>query len=211
MGFGPWKEEAGKLLRRAAIEGKLALYISAEYRSESERLDRHPVVLPPSVLARMIPVRETLPDHPVRNSLRIACADLNIFKLLGSGILLVRAEEFTAWYKAERVKGKWPSQHLRRREGRPSKQSAALRKAALAVIDEENTSIAEVHRRLVSSERTDVPSADTIRRMMDRLYRETGDPKLRRMKRPRRKFSKSASVTQNSPLDVKKDSLSELN
>jgi hypothetical protein len=189
LGFGPWKEEAGKLLRTAATEGKLPVYISGVSQPTINNSDPQPVVLPTAVLSRMIPTRGGLSDHPIRISLKIAGGDQKIMKLLQVGLLLVRAEEFNKWYRLERAKGKWPSQRsrLKRREGRPSKLTDALKKAIFAAMREQKISIAELRRRLVASGRTDVPSLDTLERMVDQLYRETGEPVLRRTRRFRRK------------------------
>jgi hypothetical protein len=188
VGFGPWKEQAGEILRAATTEGKLAVHIFADVQPSVTNLEPNPVVLPRDVLTRMIPARGTLPDHTIRPSMKIAGGDARILKLLELGILLVGVEEFNIWYKSERVKGKWPSQRsgLKKREGRPSKQTDALRNAVIVVFREKKTSIAELRRRLLVPGHVDVPSRDTLRRAVDNLHRETGEPKLRRRKRVRR-------------------------
>ena len=196
MGFGPWKEEAGRQLRSAAIEGKLAIYGFAKSQSPIDNLHRSPVVLPKAVLSRMIPRRGGLPDEPVRVSLKIAGGDqkiLNLFRI-GKGLLLVNVKEFNSWYRLERAKGKWSSQRskLKRREGRPSKQTNTLRQAVMNAMCEQKTSIAALRRRLVASGRTDVPSLDTLERLVDQLYRETGEQALRRARRFRRNVPRAA-------------------
>jgi hypothetical protein len=121
------------LLRAAATEGKLAVYIFADVQPSVTNLEPNPVFLPRDVLTRMIPARGTLPDHTIRPSIKIAGGNAKILKLLELGILLVGAEEFDIWYRSEQVKGKWPSQRsgLKKRKGRPSKQTDALRNAVI--------------------------------------------------------------------------------
>jgi hypothetical protein len=179
VGFGPWTEEAGRRLRTAAAEGELTVYVFAG--------DSNPVAVPREVLSRMIPRRGGLPDRPIRHSLKIAGGDRRIFELLQAGVLLVRAEGFNKWYRSERAKGKWASQRSTKkaREGRPSKQTDKLRNAVITAIREEKISVALLRRRLVAMGVTDVPSADTLARLVDQLYRETGELEFRRTRHSR--------------------------
>jgi hypothetical protein len=146
------------------------------------------MLLPAAVISQMIPRRGGLPDHPLRPTLKTAGGDQKILALLQVGLLVVRVKEFNAWYVFERTKGKWPSQRskLKRREGRPTKQSEALEVAVISLMREQKTSIPKLCQRLVDSGRAKIPSLDTLARLVDRLYRETGDPALRRMRRSRR-------------------------
>jgi hypothetical protein len=189
LGFGPWKTEAESILKTAATEGKLPVYVSTESCAAINDLESQRTLLPTTVLSRMIPRRGGLPDHTIRPSLKIACGDQKILELLQVGLLLVQAKDFNEWYLVERAKGNWPSQRSKkeRREGRPSKQSEGLGNAVINFMHEKKTSIARLRGRLVSSGRTDVPSLDTLRRLVDRLYRETGDPVLRRMRYSRQR------------------------
>jgi hypothetical protein len=186
LGFGPWKEKAGQLLSAAATEGKLTVYVFAG--AANNNLDPNPVALPRAVLSSLIPVRGGLPYRPNRRSTKIAGGDLKILGLLRLGVLLVCTEEFNQWYRSERNKGKWPSQRFRkkRREGRPSKQTDSLRNAVMKAMREEKTTIAGLRRRLAVLPLKDVPSLDTLERMVDQLYLETGEPTLRRTRRLRR-------------------------
>jgi hypothetical protein len=188
LGFGPWVQEAGKRLRAAASEGKVVVYIFVGAQTSESNLDPNPVVLPTVVLSRLIPARESLPDRAIRPSLRIAGGDTKLFRLLQFGVLLVRAKEFSDWYRSERAKGRWPSQRSRRKrtEGRPSKQTESLRNAIKSDMREEKTSIAAARRRLVAMGRSDLPSEDTLARLVDQFYMETGEPEFRRTKRSRR-------------------------
>jgi hypothetical protein len=113
--------------------------------------------------------------------------------LLTVGILVVREGEFMPWYRSERSKGKWPSQRsrLKRGGGRPTKQTEAIRNAILELVREGawngKASIAKLHRLFVNSGRTDVPSPDTLARLVDRLRHETGEPGFLRPTRSQRK------------------------
>lgn len=187
LGFGPWKEEAGKLLRAAAIQGQLGIYVSPDNEAAIKKYGREPLRLPCDVLQRMIPQRGSLPDHPIRCSLKLAGGDSKVFDLLRTGVLLVHTKEFDSWYRSERAKGRWPSQRSKRRTGRPSKQTDGLAIAVESLMREQQTSIPKLRRRLIALGRNDVPSLDTLGRLVDRRYRETGEPALRRTRRLRRK------------------------
>ena len=199
LGFGPWREEAGRRLRAAAVEGKLVIYVLATrpVRSEDHSVERslennEPVVVPVSVLNQLIASRGSLPDHPIRPSIQTAEGNQKLFVLLTVGLLVVRAGDFDVWYQSERAKGKWPSQKSKeKKDGRPTKQTDALRNTVLALVHDHKWSgkdpISALHRLLVASGRSDVPSQDTLARLVDHLYRETGEAALLRIPRARRK------------------------
>jgi hypothetical protein len=191
IGFGPWKQEAGKRLRRAAIDGKLAIYAFAKPLTAANNQSQMPVAVSPTVLRRLIASRETLPDHPFRPTLKTTAGDQKTLELLQNGILLAAEQEFNHWYHSERAKRRWASQQstLKRKEGRPSKQTQALKNAVINAMHKQKTSIVELHRRLLASGRTDVPSPDTLGRLVHQLFRETGDQQFlirRRRRRPSR-------------------------
>jgi hypothetical protein len=189
ISFGPWKQEAGKRLRRAAIEGNLAIYLFAEQRTGPNDQSLRPVVVSLTVLGRLIASRETLPDHPIRPTLKTTAGDQKTLELLQNGILLAAEQDFTHWYHSERAKRRWASQQstLKRKEGRPSKQTEALKNAVVDSMREQKTSIVELHRRLLAAGRTDVPSPDTLGRLVHELYVESGDPQFLIKRRPRRR------------------------
>lgn len=183
LGFGPWREEAGKLLRTAVIQGKFGVYVSPVGAAAIKKCRPELLKVPCDTLRRMIPQRGSLPDHTVRPSLKLAGGDEKVFDLLRNGVLLVHTKEFEDWYRSERANGKWPSQRSKRRKGRPSKQTDGLTTAVMTLMREQKTSIPELRRRLIALGRTEVPSLDTLGRLVDRQYRETGEPALRRTKR----------------------------
>ena len=190
--FAPWKEQAGRRLSTAAIEGDLPVYIFACSNAQSDTPNaqpaiREPVVLPRQLLGRLITTRGCFPDHPIRPSMKTAGGDKAIHELLNTGIILVRSKEFETWYRSERDKGRWPSQHSRlKKTGRPSTQNKGLRDAVIEALREGKTSIAALRRRLETAGRTDVPSLDTLARLVDQLHRETGEPELFRKSSRRR-------------------------
>jgi hypothetical protein len=181
--FGPWKESAQQLLREAALIGKLPVY--AKRCSDPAAL-----LVPPDVIARLMTVRGGLPDHPIRPTMKATGGDEHLLRVLQTGTLLVRQNEFASWYKAERRRNRWPSQHGKKKRGagRPTKMTAALRSAVTDALRERGqVSVAELHRTLIASGRSDIPSIDTLERFLNQLYRETGDPHFFRAKRRRRK------------------------
>jgi hypothetical protein len=188
VGFGPWKEKAGKCLRSAALDGKVPVYVFGTPQSEIGDLSPEITPVPVIALRRLIPIRGSLPDHP-RASMKAAGGDGKLFRSLNTGLLLVRRSQFDAWYQRERAKRRWPSQRStsKRRDGRPSVQTDDLRTAVINAMRERKTSIAALRRRLVGSGRADIPSLDTLERLVDQLYRETGEAEFFRMKRTRRK------------------------
>ena len=165
------------------MQGKLQIYVFPVKKPAIKKYGPEPLRVPCDVLRRMIPQRGRLPDHAIRHSLKVTGKDETASDLLGNGVLLVHAEEFDDWYRSERANGKWPSQRSKRRTGRPSKQTDRLATAIVTLMREQKTSIPELRRRLIDSGRTEVPSLDTLGRLVDRQFRETGEPALRRTRR----------------------------
>jgi hypothetical protein len=185
--FGPWKEKAGQCLTLAAVNEQIPVYVFGQPQAEAGRPGPELTRVPGAVLKRLIKPRGCLPDHP-RVSMRAVENDGQLFRALNTGLLIVRKSEFDAWYQREHRKGKWPSQRGKsKKEGRPSHQTDGLRNAVAAIMQAGKITIAELRRRLVSSGRTDVPSEDTLARVVDELYRETGEARFRRHRRGRAK------------------------
>jgi hypothetical protein len=193
IGFAEWREQAGQRLTNSTMKGTPTVYVIAKPRVPTRDSAREAVItpIPIKVLSRLITSRGSLPDHPMRPSLKTTDGDTQLFALLTVGILVVREREFMSWYRSERSKGKWPSQRsrLKRGGGRPTKQTEAIRNVILRLVHSGawngKASIAKLHRLLVNSGWTDVPSPDTLARLVDRLRHETGEPGfLRRMRSP---------------------------
>jgi hypothetical protein len=200
LGFGPWGEKAGRRLKAAAVRGKLAIYVFAklQVRSEAHNLADcspekiEPLVVPVPVVKQLIASRGSLPDHAIRPSIKAAEGNEKLFALLTVGLLVVRASDFDVWYQSERAKGRWPSQRSKeKKNGRPTKQTEALRNAVLALVHDHKWSgkepISALHRLLLASGRSEVPSQDTLAILVDQLHRETGEAMLLRVTRARRK------------------------
>jgi hypothetical protein len=201
IGFAEWREQAGQDLTNSTMKGTLTVYVIAKPRVPTRDSSSEAVIapIPINVLSRLIASRGSLPDHPIRPSLKTTHGDSQLWALLTAGVLVVREREFMRWYRSERARGKWPSQRsrLKRGGGRPTKQTEAMRSAILGFVHEGTwsgkDSIAKLHRLLINSGRTDVPSPDTVARFVDQLRRETGEPGfLRRMRSPRERIIRSA-------------------
>ena len=207
VGFGRWGEKAGRLLRVAAVKGKLAIYVLAKNQIRSDGHDLtvdasakpEPASVPVSVIERLIRSRGSLPDQPIRPSMQTAEGNEKLFAMLTVGLLVVRASDFEDWYHSERAKGRWPSQRTKtKKNGRPTRQTEANENAILALVNDLKWSgkdgIAALHRLLIASGRSDVPSQDTVARLVDQLHAKTGDIKLLRVARVRQKQTRVTSA-----------------
>jgi hypothetical protein len=191
--FDPWKQKAGKRLTLAAVDEDIPVYVFWRPYTETTDPEFEIMRVPGSTLERLIRVRGKLPDHP-RASMRVVEKNEKLYRALNTGILIIRKRDFDAWYRRERQKGRWPSQRGKlEKEGRPSRQTERLRKAVVAIMQDGKMTIAELRRRLIGSGRSDVPSADTLARLVDELYRETGEAKFRRLRRARPGYRRSSS------------------
>lgn len=206
--YGPWKETAAELVVKAARAGKLPIYVfgnpkAHESMGKVRQRDQYGSVIfydhtpesevlpvPVAVLQRMITARGALPDRH-RVSLKAAGGNPILFNALNYGILVVKDEDFRAWYEKERDKGRWPSQATKLvKVGRPSKQSERLKNAVAAILaTAPGTNVADIHRQLLKQGFSEVPSVDTIGRLVRKLGLETGDPKYRRLQKTRRRWS----------------------
>jgi hypothetical protein len=205
VAWGPWRESAGHRLRITVINGELPVYIVPLGRP---RLGRQQLLfekiemVPPAVLKRLIPTprgrRRILTDRPYRPTLKTTERDARLLSLLEAGILMVRTDEFSTWYQAERAKGRWPSQKDRisepsavRTRGRPTKQTEELRNAILGLGRQAEWSardgLNELRRRLIASGRSKIPNPATLGRLVDAIHDETGDAEFQRKKRLRNK------------------------
>ena len=211
IGFGRWRSYAAQCLRAAALNGELRVFVVAKPQSaEDRRLKRpppptlEPVMVPTSVLAQLMVPRGVLPDHAIRPTLKTVADDQELFVLLNLGLLVVHESEFKVWYREERARGKWPSQRLKsmRGRGRPTKQTEGLRNAIVAHVHDGSWSgkdkLTKLHRMLLGSGRSDIPSADTLGRLVDCLHAETGEPGLLKKPQGRAKNCCKISLTATS-------------
>jgi hypothetical protein len=187
VGFGPRREYAAKLLRSAALQGALPVYVRSRPTTVADR--ESPVEgqqIPPELLKRVVPTRGGLPDHPThvrRNPADAPEVGALLFRLR-HGQLVVLQSDFERWYEHERGKGRWPSQDNKAsRRGRPTKNSGPLGNAILALVHDGAWRAAdgmEGLRRLLIKNGREPPSSWTLARLVDRLHRRTGEPSLRR-------------------------------
>ena len=134
---GARREDAGKRLVAAAKRGGLTVYSVPDPELIGRSRSSIPggpriVALPRGVLNSLVLSRGTLPDHAHRPSLRMCGGDKQLLFALETGFLAVKKSEFEAWYRAERRRGKWPSQRSQTKrplKGRPAKETAGLRSA----------------------------------------------------------------------------------
>jgi hypothetical protein len=196
VGYGPWKETAAQRLTTAAIKGRLPVYVSTSPEDQSSDCDHKPVMIPTDVLGRLITRRGGIPNRAIQPSMKTVRDDKRLLVLLHKGLLVVRKCEFESWYRSDRANGRWPSQRSRLKQGgRPSVQTHALRDAVINAMRSPNMTIAALHRQLVASGRSDVPSPDTLERLVDQLYLETGEAVFFRIKRSRRKPTSGRRLT----------------
>jgi len=209
-GFGPWRDKAGQCLRSAAAQGKLPIFVAAEPQDTPSAPaappfpgTTEPVVVSASIVRQLVTTRGSLPDHPIRPSVKTVARDMNLLRLLTLGVLAVRASEFGQWYRCERAKGKWPSQRSRSRAavGRPPRKSERMRNVIIALIHDgkwkAKDGSAKLRRLLCESGRDDVPSDDTLARVVYQLRQETGEPEYFRRNRPRRKRDTAKSHSES--------------
>jgi hypothetical protein len=169
VGHAPWWEQAGRRLWSAAVEGELTIYVVGGPHAQSTEAGSmtpetfQAVTLPVNAVKRLKTPRGVLLDRPIQPTLRTAVGDEKLFALLTDGFLVVRASDFSIWYRSERAKGKWASQRSKSkvRNGRPTTQTEGLRNAVLVLVRDlkwrGKDGIMTLHDLLVASGRSDVP------------------------------------------------------
>src|SRR5262249_11373432 len=133
MGYEPRRAKAAATLTQAGRKGDLAIYmfqdrpILSEQTSAQRRDAASTRLTPiyPEIPNRLITSRDGFTDHPIRPTLKTAGGNENLFRSLAGATLLIRRTDFAAWCRAEHAKGRWPSQHARKKPhiGRPSKRT----------------------------------------------------------------------------------------
>jgi hypothetical protein len=207
---GPQREQAAERLMDAVTKGELPLYIwnrSARNVAPNSSVDHVPV----KIARRLRPNRGGLPDYPYRvsttliDSLREHPTLLAAFQggLMGhkrAGAFLLSNEEFRAWYERERSRGKWPSQRssIKPRRGRRSSTNEALISLVVEAVNEGKWAADQGTKalcRLLEGSGHAVPSHDTMHRLIDRLFIETGIEALRRKRRRSRREPRQVAST----------------
>jgi hypothetical protein len=193
--FGPRREHAARELSEAANRGELTIYIWAPPAG--------PEQVPLKVVQRLFRARAGLTDHPYRISLSLLRSTQLQPALFAAfqgmlaesegweeraGVLLVKEAEFQAWYRRERVRGKWPSQcaYAKPKRGRPTRGGEGLRNIVLGAVEDSSWNSGQGVRalaRMLGERGCSVPSHDTLERLVDKLFRETGNPAFLRKER----------------------------
>lgn len=203
VGYGPWRDVAAEWLRQAAFTGQPEIYVIPDPELPYDKRPEgwppppttEPILVPTRVLRRLVTSRSGLPDHAICPTLKTADGNRDLYVALRSGMLAVRESEFAAWYRSDRARRKWPSQRQtppsKRASGRPTQQTPGLKSAVLALVHDEVWSakdgIAKLRRILLEGGRSDIPSPDTLQRLVAQLSVETGNSALFRRPRVRRR------------------------
>lgn len=195
IGSGPRKEYAARIIDDAIRKNKLTVFVLADVKeNEAHGI---PLRVPADLLGKMIRTRGGLPDHVIQPE-RIFARDPLPPELRGAlskSALYLGREEFAAWYEEARKKRIWPSQRSssKPRIGRPSRQSDLRARIVELAKDEKSfarQTIADLVRLLKTKGKR--AERDTVRRLIDQLYRETGDPCYWRSVRKRARSQSTA-------------------
>lgn len=201
VSFLPWREEAAERILDGARRGELSVWVWREGQA--------PILLASSIVGRLITVRGGLPDFPFRVPWKLVKEGLATEQLcvtLENGVLILDRNEFSAWCEKQHRRQIWPSQeaearrrasspqeqNVKPRRGRPSRRTETVRNAVLALIedgvwDAREQTVEGLCRLLRSRSCLEVPSRDTVRRLVDDLFREKGKIRLQRVVRRRRR------------------------
>jgi hypothetical protein len=189
IGFGPQRQKSAETIHRAILCGDLPVHVLGRASHED---DTTLLPVPTAVLAKIPKARGCVPDHCFRISPSLVREGILEGKTLVAmlhGPLLLDDMAFKRWYESERRKGKWPSQRgsKHRSAGRPRKQTDALRNRIQTIVNagewcgEDKVSV--LHRKIFSGGHEPTVSHDTLARVVDDLFIETGDAQFRRRRR----------------------------
>lgn len=184
IGWGPQKEDAAERIHEAIVQGKLSVFVLPASTNQV------PLQVPLDVLERMIRARGGLPDRAIE-PLRIFAKEPITAELrvaLSQSDLYLQRSEFDAWYKEAQKKRNWPSQRssCKPRMGRPPKQND-LRTPIVVLVNEGRWSTQQTIADLVRllELKAIIADRDTARRVVDQLFKETGEQCYRRCARSR--------------------------
>lgn len=188
IGWSLHKQGSAAILDGAIMSSELSanVFIPSGMNGRDRSLQ-----VPVEVLGRLIRVSDGLPDHAIRPPvalLRDGLVTSELFAALCNSAMYLKQSEFNAWYIKQKSRGRWPSQRKSKRPriGRPSKQTDELRTSVIARVEEGSWSatrpVAELERLLASK---GAPKRNTLKRVIDQIFRETGDHRYRIMPRKR--------------------------
>jgi hypothetical protein len=189
IGFGPQRQKSAETIHRAILCGDLPVHVLGRASHED---DTTLLPVPTAVLAKIPKARGCVPDHCFRISPSLVREGILEGKTLVAmlhGPLLLDDMAFKRWYESERRKGKWPSRRgsKHRSAGRPRKQTDALRNRIQTIVNagewcgEDKVSV--LHRKIFAGSHEPTVSHDTLARVVDDLFIETGDAQFRRRRR----------------------------
>jgi hypothetical protein len=198
VGFGLHRQKAASVIYKAIMAGELGIHVFGLPGADDVC---RPLRVPINILERLLKSRGGLPDHPTRlpfDLVRDNLATPELFAALSSSAMFLKNTEFEGWYQQQKRRRRWPSQResVKPRTGRPSKQTGELLISIRARVAETSWSasegIAPLVKLLVPHGQ---PTRNTVRRAVDRLYEETGDPQYRIVQRKRAKANPAATHT----------------
>jgi hypothetical protein len=175
--FGPRMEEAAAAIRSAALSNELDVYVAIPSENQLMRMTSE-------ILASLIRIHRGLPDTLYRVNPFLS----GVARLPDNGELLLKIEDFRAWYEIQRRRHKWPSQRdtmpIAKKLGRPSKQDMA-RQLVMKAVDEEEWRASDGIAALLKIVllRGTSCSKGTISRLVRNLFLETGRAEFRIPKR----------------------------
>jgi hypothetical protein len=180
VGWGLHKQKAGAIVYAAIMSGELSVNV---FISSGMNGTGRPLQVPVEALGQLTRIRGSLPDHAIRPSaalLRDGLVTSELFAGLSNSAMYLPQSEFKAWYTKQKRRVRWPSQRTSRRPriGRPSKQTDELRTSIIARVEEGSWSaaqpVAKLERLLASR---GAPKRNTLKRTVNQIYSETGDPR----------------------------------
>jgi hypothetical protein len=186
IGWSLQRQRAAALVDAAIMSGDLSVQVDLAEDGAHRMLQ-----VPLQTLGRLVRTRGGLPDHAIRPMAILPRDNLvtpELLAALSKSAMYLRGSEFDAWYNRLKSRGRWASQRPSKapRIGRPSKQTAELRTSIIARVEEGSWSGAEPVARLVRLlALRGAPLRNTVKRAVDQLYIETGDPRYRIIPRTR--------------------------
>lgn len=205
-GFAPRRDYVAQRLSEAFSTGKMTLYKAVNLTRCDKSITpipsraQVPMAVPKELIGHVF-IKGRMPSNFAIRPNRKAIGDDRLRALLSCGPLLVRESEFRRWLKSEKRKRKWPSQRiqaeLRKGVGRPRTHDARLKDVILIIAREGawngRRPLTELYRPLVERGESP-PSVDTIGRLVDEKFSETGVAALGRRRRIRRSAMRSAKT-----------------
>jgi hypothetical protein len=187
-GSGHRRMRAAQVIHAAIMADKLRVYVLSR---PAVGIAPQALQLSIEIIARLIKVRGSLPDHAIRPSMKLlrdGVVSGELFSALFTSSMTFKEAEFEAWYQRQKRKRRWLSQkeNTEPPPGRPTKITEKLLTKIKVLRAEEQwsapDSIAKLVRLLVAA---GAPNRNLVFRAVQRLYDETGDSAYRIISRKR--------------------------